>query len=314
MKLKNTIHLNRIPQSYDILSDFEKARQYHLKHGVEWENTFRNVSVVGYLNSLYGNKWFLMNTEKLIKLEDTDVNTFVFDMAEWANPTGSMYPLKKETPNGCTYLVGNKPYTTIGTFPSEHESGQTWIQIAHEGMHDIVKIANLQGFNVPDVMDSYKENSNPDSPTGNFTQQWKLLEPFLMAQNAPRVPLTRLYDWGDETVGKLEYRTFTCNTLERGYKENKQNISAIPKGEYRCKWTFSPKFMKYTYEVQGVPNRSGIRIHSASFWSDLLGCIALGKGYANLNTDGKPDLLNSRATVKSFEDLMGRKEFLLVIK
>ncbi len=314
MRLTNTVYLNRIPQSYDILSDFEKARLYHLKHGVEWENIFKNVSVAGYISTFdtYINKWLIRGTEKLITLENTDVNTFVFDMAEWATLQGSPFPLKFNTPNGCAYLVGNKPYTVIGAYLAEHLSGQTWIQIAHEKMHDLVKIANLNGFYVPDVMDSYRENANPDSETGNFAQQWSLLKPFLDSQNP--VVITRKFDDGVQTLGDLDYGHFKCKTLERPWKGNKPNISCIPKGTYKCVYTFSPKFMKYTYEIKNVIGRSGIRIHSANYFFDLLGCIALGSGYENLNNDKQVDIINSRLTVNKLEAILNKKDFTLIIK
>jgi peptidoglycan hydrolase-like protein with peptidoglycan-binding domain len=50
----------------------------------------------------------------------------------------------------------------------------TWIQIAHEIMHGLVEMAKCK-----DVMDTYRDNTNPDSPTGNFSEQWGLLSNFL---------------------------------------------------------------------------------------------------------------------------------------
>ena len=64
---------------------------------------------------------------------------------------------------------------------------------------------------------------------------------------------------------------------------NMSQISCIPLGKYICKYTFS-RHLGWTYEVLNVPNRSGIRIHSANYCGlrkdgkrqELLGCIALG--------------------------------------
>lgn len=106
---------------------------------------------------------------------------------------------------------------------------------------------------------------------------------------------------------------FTAKTMELSFKGNQRNISAIPKGKYTCKWTFSPKFMRYTYEVLNVPNRSGIRIHSASWFSSLQGCIALGSHFTDLNKDAHADLANSRDTIKAFEQFMNGKDFILEI-
>lgn len=315
MKYINQVNLNRIPFSYDITGDFEKARQYHLKHGIEWEDIFKNININGYQSTHDPmlNRYLIRETEKLVTLNPlSTTDTFVFDMAEWSTPLGSQYPLKPETPNGCCYIVGNKPYMTIGTYPTEHASGETWIQIAHEKMHALVRIANLKGYPVADVMDSYKENNTPDSPTGNFAQQWVLLKPFLDSQNG--VVLTRKMDDGIQTLGELNcFGKLVCKTLERPWKNNQPSISCIPKGIYSVKWTYSFKFLKFTYEIQNVLKRSGIRIHSANYFFDLEGCIALGTGYEDINHDREVDIINSRITIKSFEDLMGRKDFTLII-
>jgi hypothetical protein len=130
----------------------------------------------------------------------------------------------------------------------------------------------------------------------------------------PIVILTRNSDNGIETLGTLTYGNFTCKTLERPNKGNQPNISCIPVGTYTCKYTFSFKFLKYTYELQNVPNRSGIRIHSANLYSQLLGCIALGDSYSDINADKQLDILNSRATITAFENLMNKQPFQLIIK
>lgn len=143
-----------------------------------------------------------------------------------------------------------------------------------------------------------------------------LLKGLIASQNS--VTITRGTDDSKETIGtlKAQYngRLFTCKTLELGWKGNTPNISSIPPGTYLCKYTFSLRLLKYTYEIQKVPGRSGIRIHTANYYSQLLGCVALGDSVADINGDGEPDVLNSRVTVQNFEAFMGRRDFLLVIK
>ncbi len=136
-----------------------------------------------------------------------------------------------------------------------------------------------------------------------------LIKPFMQ----PIVTLTRNNDDGIQTLGTLNTENFTCKTLERPFKNNTPFISSIPKGTYLCKYTWSWKFLKYTYEIQNVPNRTGIRIHSANFYSQLLGCIALGDTYKDINSDGKLDILNSRITISNFEQIMNKKDFSLQI-
>lgn len=185
MKYKISVNLNRIPVLYNVQDDFEKARLYHLKHGVELEFVFKNIDVHGYtsyhqIQPL--DRWLIGGAQIIVPLDSrADADMFVFDQVEWANPPGSQFPLKLNTPNGSCFIEGNKPFINIGTYIAEHANGQTWIQIAHEIMHALRCSANLKGFLIQDVMDTYIENANPDSPTGNFAQQWKLLQPFLSA-------------------------------------------------------------------------------------------------------------------------------------
>lgn len=108
--------------------------------------------------------------------------------------------------------------------------------------------------------------------------------------------------------------SFACKTVERPWLNNANNISCIPTGTYQVKWTLSPKFMKYTYQVMNVPNRSGIRIHSANYYSQLQGCIALGDALVDINKDGELDTINSKKTIALFENFMQKKPFTLVVK
>lgn len=322
MQYKLNVFLNRIPDNYNFTEDFAKASAYHEKHGVVWQANFHYTDIHGYTSVFNAskNRWLISGADTLLPLDNTaDVNIFVYDMNEWSNGPGM---LKPNVPTGsCTVpqTPHAKPFVCIGTYPSDHTSGITWVQIAHEVMHSYCQNALLTGTYINDVMDSYRENNNPDSPTGNFAEQWSVLKPWIASktsQEAPRATLTRLYDWGRETVGKLvvDDGGWVCNTLELGWKQNQTNISSITPGTYQVKYTYSFKFLKYTYEILNVKGRSGIRIHSANLYSQLLGCIALGRGYDNLDTDGLPDILNSRDTVSQFENLMGRKDFILVIK
>ena len=171
--MKISVNLNRIPLSYNIKDDFEKARLYLLKHNVDITFAFKDVSVKGYTPYWTGSRWLLSQTQNLVQLDPSaDMDMFVFDQAEWANPKGSKFPLKPNTPNGNCFPMLGKPFINIGRFTSPD-----WQQIAHEIMHGIVEIAKC-----PDVMDTYRENNNPDSPTGNFAEQWVLLQPYLNKQ------------------------------------------------------------------------------------------------------------------------------------
>lgn len=125
------------------------------------------------------------------------------------------------------------------------------------------------------------------------------------------------YSQNKETTGVLTAQkgnlSFSCKTLELPWKNNIVNISCIPVGTYEVKWTRSLKFPVGTYEVQNVSARSGIRIHPANFFYDLLGCIALGDSFIDLNKDGAPDVSNSQATINVFNTFFNKQSFILTI-
>ena len=192
-----------------------------------------------------------------------------------------------------------------------------WITIAHELMHYLCYNLASKGIIVQDKMDTFLENNNPYSKTGNFAQTLANIKPYinrLYRDYKPTVIITRTKDTGKQTLGELNFEDFYCLTLERAWKDNKPNISCISKGQYELKWTFSPKFMRYMYEIIKVPKRKGIRIHSVNYFFDLLGCIALGNGYKDLNKDGELDIINSRITVKKFETLLNKRDAILIIQ
>ncbi len=121
------------------------------------------------------------------------------------------------------------------------------------------------------------------------------------------------------TLFEGSYSTSPYKTLELAWKENASDVSCIPEGRYLVKWTRSERLSKikgqdvFTYELQDVPGRSGIRIHSANFFYSLLGCIALGDSYSDIDKDGQKDLLNSRTTIAKFNEGMNKEDFMLNI-
>lgn len=75
-------------------------------------------------------------------------------------------------------------------------------------------------------------------------------------------------------------------TLERPWKGNEKNVSRIPAGRYDLKQRVNAKLasgdsIPFTYEISGVPDRSGIIIHQGNFPHNSQGCILVGLGYAN---------------------------------
>ena len=139
------------------------------------------------------------------------------------------------------------------------------------------------------------------------------------------VTLTRLNDDTKQTLGvlsftKLNGQLYVCKTLELPWKNNTASKSCIPLGTYPCKYTQSARMTVkkgqpvFTYEVLNVRGRAGIRIHSANYFHDLLGCIALGDANADIDGDGETDILHSAVTIAAFEQLLNHQDFTLVIQ
>ena len=121
-----------------------------------------------------------------------------------------------------------------------------------------------------------------------------------------RIALRQTY-----TIGKLYIDDeYFCDTLEdtvRDFnKDGKFNNgekkikgkTAIPYGTYEIKWTYSPRFKKYTPQLMNVPSFEGIRIHSGNSSTDTEGCLLLGEN----KKVGM--VLNSRATINKFYPLI----------
>ena len=130
--------------------------------------------------------------------------------------------------------------------------------------------------------------------------------------------LFRLKKSDQGTLGILLAPDFRCYTLELPWKNNEQNISCIPAGEYPVKIRISPKYGQI-YHVQEVPNRSFILIHwgnwagdvSKGFRSNVNGCILLGEKRGLLYN--QLAVLNSRITIRRFMEVMNNEDFTLTI-
>lgn len=117
-----------------------------------------------------------------------------------------------------------------------------------------------------------------------------------------RIALRKTY-----TIGKLYIDDdYFCDTLEdavrdldkdgkfdNGEKKIKGK-TAIPYGTYQVKWTYSPRFKKYTPQLMNVPSFEGIRIHSGNSSDHTEGCLLLGQN----KKVGM--VLNSKATIAKF--------------
>lgn len=135
--------------------------------------------------------------------------------------------------------------------------------------------------------------------------------------------VTRISNDNNQCLGTFAVsgtELFMGKTLELPWKNNQHDISCIPRGIYICKYTRSNRLSAlaghdvFTYEVLDVPGRAGIRIHSANYFFQLLGCIALGDAHKDINVDGNLDVVHSGATVAKLVEIMEKKDFILQIE
>ena len=102
-------------------------------------------------------------------------------------------------------------------------------------------------------------------------------------------------------------------TLERNWLDNKNNISCIPIGSYRCVRRLYHKHGYWTFEVTGVHGRTSILIHSGNTEDDSMGCILIGENFDHLKS--KVAILRSKEAFNEFMDrLRGQDEFTLTIE
>lgn len=97
---------------------------------------------------------------------------------------------------------------------------------------------------------------------------------------------------------------FQCVALELPWRDNAPQVSCIPEGEYRVRDRRTDKFGLH-YHVQDVPAREWILFHPANYVSQLLGCIIPGSRFADLNGDGVPDIVESKATLNRMLAALG---------
>ena len=124
-----------------------------------------------------------------------------------------------------------------------------------------------------------------------------------------KIIIIRLTDSGKQTIGighvvDGENLLYTFRTLELPWKDNANNISCIPVGEYDAFKRVSPGRGTEVVELKDVPNRRHIQIHTGNYNTDILGCILVGAGLKDINQDGESDVIFSRNTFDKIMDFM----------
>lgn len=114
----------------------------------------------------------------------------------------------------------------------------------------------------------------------------------------------------DDDTGKV---LFDAKTMELDMDGNKEGESCIPYGTYELiPLKNRPDHVKFSmqnygyfpYLVKNVPNRTGILLHHANFYDDLLGCVAPGESFYDIDSDGHKDVTNSIATMKELNKVV----------
>lgn len=131
-----------------------------------------------------------------------------------------------------------------------------------------------------------------------------------------QLTLSRYYE-KDVTDGKLtdEKGKHLCWTLELPWLKNEHQVSCVPEGTYNFHKKFS-QHLGWVYELEKVPNRSLIYIHSGNTTLDLKGCIAVGNKQGTLAIKGKvyPAVLKSKDTMNKLINLLGTNGTITIVE
>lgn len=90
-------------------------------------------------------------------------------------------------------------------------------------------------------------------------------------------------------------------TVEEEWLGNRQKVSCIPAGTYRCKRTWYKGGGYECFEVMMVPGRSRILFHVANSEEDIEGCIGIGarRGHLERKDEDTGKLVKKRAVLAS---------------
>ena len=114
------------------------------------------------------------------------------------------------------------------------------------------------------------------------------------------VNLDRFIHTSQGILGRLRVGDeFECYTIERPWRGNIVNISAIPPGEYLLAADHYHGGGYDTFALRDVPGRSLIKFHRGNVATDLRGCIALGEQIG---------VLKSAPAFQGFMEAMGGKK------
>jgi len=125
-------------------------------------------------------------------------------------------------------------------------------------------------------------------------------------------------DQGTFSVFVCPEADFTCRFIELPWRDNINQLSCIPTGDYIVKPYNSPKF-GLVFCINNVPNRTSILVHSGNFAGNIekgwktnsLGCLLPGERIGTIN--GQNAVLGSKIAANKFIQYMGMEDFKLKI-
>jgi hypothetical protein len=99
-------------------------------------------------------------------------------------------------------------------------------------------------------------------------------------------------------------------TLELPWRDNIENVSCIPEGNYQCA-PFNGAKYKDVYEIKGVEGRKDILFHVGNYVNNTKGCVLIGSG---ISFHGDTYMVtSSKISFERFRGIMGDDEFKLSI-
>jgi hypothetical protein len=126
----------------------------------------------------------------------------------------------------------------------------------------------------------------------------------------------------NQTIGELYVKEddeiiFECKIIELPPKQNRNNISRIPSGEYplvKMKGDMLD-WSRFDYPhlwIKDVENRKGIKIHVANYFFQIEGCVAVGEQFTDINKDGFVDVTNSTKTLEKLVQLLPNQTYITI--
>lgn len=124
-----------------------------------------------------------------------------------------------------------------------------------------------------------------------------------------KLTLTRYHSDSQVTLGVHKFEGLDhppIFTLENPWRDNKENVSCIPVGNYRCA-PFSGEKYQNVYQVLDVPDRTFVLHHWGNYTRNTKGCILSGLGVEPSRPE--PMITHSMDAINLMRRIIGDQEF-----